>query len=81
MTEFFGAPVNLHDYWERLNRHDWTFEYSDDSRVYRAGLAAERELARIAGQSSDHQALFKAFRMHYLADISERHLHPKPERK
>lgn len=74
------AMIDLQDYWNRLNRHDWTFEFSDDPGVYRAGLAAERELLRLSEQSSEHAALYKAFRKHYLADVGERHLHPKPEK-
>ena len=33
---------------DSLKNHDWFFDYSDDGRVWRAGLAAQKHLEKLA---------------------------------
>lgn len=39
----------LSDYEKLLAKHDWFYQYSDDSRVYRAGRTAFETLCRQQG--------------------------------
>lgn len=50
--------AELDAYVEQLNKHDWTYEYSDDHRVYQKGLAKQRELE---ANASGNQLLSSAY--------------------
>lgn len=75
------SNVTLQEYWDQINRHDWSYMMSDDGNVYRRGSAEEARLASIAKQSPEHQALWDAFKKHWW---SGSHMGtekaPKPER-
>lgn len=59
--------MSLSDYYDLLAQHDWYFSYSDDGRVYRAGVASLRTLREIARESEEHQELYLAFQRHYFS--------------
>lgn len=59
--------TTLNDYYDLLARHDWYYSFSDDGRVWRAGVVAEKELQRIALESDAHGALLAGFRDHYFS--------------
>lgn len=46
------TAAELEDFIYKLERHDWRYEYSDDGRVWRAGVNAQRELEAIAKTDS-----------------------------
>lgn len=46
------TAAELEDFIWKLERHDWRYEYSDDGRVWRAGVNAQRELEAIAKTDS-----------------------------
>lgn len=46
------TAAELEDFIYKLERHDWHYEYSDDGRVWRAGVNAQRELEAIAKTDS-----------------------------
>lgn len=52
-------PAYLNAYIDRLKAHDWFFERSDDSRVFKAGLAAEQKLRREAESDPLLRELFE----------------------
>jgi len=54
----------LDAYIDRLKAHDWFYQHSDDSRVFKAGQASEHKLLREAESSAllrDLYAAAKAF--------------------
>ena len=51
----------LGDYYDRLRFHDWHYEMSDDSGMYRRGKDSEHALEAVARQSDAHKALFDAW--------------------
>lgn len=48
--------MNLNEYKTALRSMDWWFDYSDDHRVYRAGLYRKQFLEELSKQSPDHKA-------------------------
>lgn len=46
------TAAELEDFIYKLEHHDWRYEYSDDGRVWRAGVNAQRELEAIAKTDS-----------------------------
>lgn len=59
------APVRIHvdlkvfdAFLERLDRHDWQFEYSDDGSVWRRGHTNHTQLIEV---SNGHPILKRAF--------------------
>lgn len=75
------SDVSLSQYWDILNRHDWTYMMSDDGEVYRRGDAEHHRVKKMAEQSEAHKALFDGF---YRYIWSGEHMGtekaPKPER-
>lgn len=51
--------MTLREYKRRLNKHDWHYAMSDDSRWYDAGLAEENELKRLAETKPTFAKAFK----------------------
>lgn len=57
--------TDLDQYYNMLDRHDWTYMYSDDPTSYRSGVDTEKKLRKIAQESTSHQNLFEAMRDYY----------------
>ena len=53
--------VNLSDFWDMLDRHDWWYMMSDDPNVYKRGQQATIRLRQIGGQSPEHKKLIDAY--------------------
>lgn len=53
--------MTLTDFYELLERTDWTYEMSDDSRVAAHGRQKMAEVRRLANLSNEHKVLFDAF--------------------
>lgn len=66
-----GAPIyrpTIEQFYDMLDRHDWFFGYSNDSRVYRNGSDNFDRLKEIAGSlDGDHAALLAAFQKHHFS--------------
>lgn len=71
--------ITLDKYWEELNAHDWTFEYSDDHRVWLAGTAAKKKLVNNKNKTEAHAALYNAFHLWALGKDRTLEKPPKPE--
>ncbi len=71
------AP-SLQEYWDMLNRHDWTYEYSDDHQVWRRGDGNRKKLERIANTSPEHLALYTNMKKYHFSMPSDNIT--KPER-
>jgi hypothetical protein len=48
----FMTPLDI--YKERLEQHDWHYDYSDDSRAYKAGTLAQHQLVLEAANRTTH---------------------------
>lgn len=46
-------PKTLDEFRDELRHHDWTYSWSDDPRVWRAGEAASARLKSIADRHND----------------------------
>lgn len=55
--------MNIEEYEQALERHDWFYHMSDDGRVYRAGREAAIKLKNIAASGTDE--FKKAFNKAY----------------
>lgn len=63
-----GSIPTIEQYFDDLDRHDWYFTFSDDSRVYRNGVDDNKRLSAIATRlGGDHAALYEAFNKHYFS--------------
>lgn len=51
----------LTDYHHRLAGHDWSHEFSDDARVYRAGRCAHRDLLEARAELDPDSAIWNHF--------------------
>jgi hypothetical protein len=56
--------MTLQDYYEELDKHDWYYQYSDDSRVYNKGQQNADRLKRISEESPKHKILWEGFCNH-----------------
>lgn len=69
----------LQAFYDKLERHDWFYHYSDDSRVYYAGQTAERKLSSIG--AADFESLFKQYKDYiFSGPMYGNDKKPKPER-
>ena len=55
---------DLQAYYDRLNHHDWTFDYTDDGEVWRRGHAEHQTILGLAAKHPDFDQLFRAFSNH-----------------
>ena len=73
--------MNLNEFYDALENHDWFWMFSDDLKVKKNGENAEYELNEIAKLSSDHQDLLNAFRAyHFSGEPWKTERCPKPNR-
>lgn len=70
------SMMNLADYYDLLEKHDWFYGYSDDHRAWRKGQAEAHQLFAIAKQSPEHDALYKAYSAHIWSGSSNPSLQP-----
>jgi hypothetical protein len=56
--------VMLSEFWEKLNKFNWYYDFSDDSKIWDRGKLTHRELAAIAKISPEHQTLYNKFTKH-----------------
>jgi hypothetical protein len=76
MTDIHVLPT-LEQYKERLERHDWMFEYTDDTNVWHKGRVEHLALRMMA---RDRGPLFKqAFNEAYARHTPESSFVPFPE--
>ena len=75
--------MDLKQYWELLNKHDWYYNFSDDSRAYRKGYEADTELRSYKSESPAHAKLFEDFHTHNFSgkpwDTEQKPKPKKPE--
>jgi hypothetical protein len=57
--------MNLRDYYDLLDKHDWYASMGDDPKAYSKAKKAELELLKLTELSQDHKALFEAMEKHY----------------
>ena len=55
------TAISLAEYYERLSRHDWAYEMSDDPGIFRAGVDERAALHQMSRQSDGHGSLWLAF--------------------
>ena len=71
--------MKLSEFWDVLNSHDWTFEFSDDFSVYRRGKESLDHIKNIASMSRFHYALYEDFYVHIFKSDGFKQF-PKPEK-
>lgn len=74
--------MNLQDYYDLLEQHDWYYIFSDDHKVYEKGKSNQDKLVDLAEENGPKfKELYKAFGDHYFSgkpwDTEQK---PKPER-
>lgn len=62
--------MNKQEFFEELERHDWTYSYSDDSRAYNRGMENWKRLKEIASQSEELEQLLDDYRLWYWDHLS-----------
>lgn len=70
--------TSLAMFWDRLQSHDWFYEYSDDWRVVQRGESDRRRLRGMAAESDAHERLYKAWADHIIRN-GPRPARPKDE--
>lgn len=56
------VDLTLKQYWDQLDKHDWTFEYSDDHGAWTRGRASLRSVVANSRQGAEYLNLYIAFR-------------------
>ena len=51
----------LPEFWDLLDKHDWTYMMSDDTRQHRQGKEEREKLRRYAKLIPQHEELFLSF--------------------
>jgi hypothetical protein len=74
--------MSLIEFYDNLNKFDWFFAFSDDHRVYTAGIKRRAELLSIARKNgTKYEEMFKAFSNHHFSGKPwNTEKQPKPER-
>lgn len=73
--------MELNEYWDKLNCHDWYYQFSDDHRIWRNGETVNKQLAAIANQSPEHMALWDGFsKWAFSGPAWDTEKAPKPEK-
>lgn len=76
-----NTATALQDFYDRLERADWYYDFSDDDRVWRAGTAAFQRLRAEAHSDPAKLALYGAFHDHMFSGPSWKTPRaPKPKR-
>ena len=61
--------MNLTDFYDILNHHDWFYSYSDDHKVYIRGRNNETKLMIMAGEyGKEYKDLYDAFHYYYFTE-------------
>ncbi|MEY5101228.1 MAG: hypothetical protein RJA36_3947 [Pseudomonadota bacterium] len=55
------AQQELAPYTEALKRHDWNYEFADDSRAWRAGLEQRKQLMAMRARLDPSGAIWNRF--------------------
>lgn len=72
---------SLRNYYDRLDRADWYYDWSDDIRVYRSGEAAFEKLKAEAATDPQKTILYDGFHAHMFSGKSwNTEKQPKPAR-
>jgi len=53
--------ISLGQYYDLLEKHDWYYMMSDDSRAYRAGRASIHKIQSIAQENPDFMRLYNEY--------------------
>lgn len=53
--------MEIQEYFEKLESHDWHYEFSDDHNVWKKGHEEHRRLTEVSGQSDIHERMYLAF--------------------
>ena len=61
--------MNLTNFYDILDRHDWFYSYADDHRYYILGRDNEVKLLKMAGEhGKEFQDLYNAFHYYYFTE-------------
>lgn len=74
--------MTLTEYYDKLEKHDWFYDFSDDRNVRMKGQDDDREIKQIADTHGDkYLALYQCFHLHYFSgDSFNSPKAPKPEK-
>lgn len=73
--------MTLQELWDQLNRHDWTYMYSDDPSVYSRGYDQEQKLKKLAKTVEKGEELYVQFHnYHFSGEHYGTKKEPKPGR-
>lgn len=61
-SEIKLSSYDIEEYYNRLNKHDWFFSFSDDNRVWREGKAEQAALHEEAENNPVKAQMLKAFK-------------------
>lgn len=64
--------MDIKEFDQLLERHDWHYTSSDDISVFRRGKAAEEKLDQLAQTSPQHDLLYRAYKTYQYKSGSER---------
>lgn len=71
---------DLRAYYDRLCKHDWYYDYSDDGKVWQRGLDSRNRLEVEARTDPKKAELYNGFKNHYFSGRAfgtERQPHPE----
>jgi hypothetical protein len=69
----------IEEYYVMLERHDWYYAYSDDSRVFARGEQAASKVVSISKESDKHKQLYKDYSAHiWSGKVFNTEKKPKP---
>ena len=61
--------MNLTNFYDMLDRHDWFYSYADDHRYYILGRDNEVKLLKMAGEhGKEYKDLYDSFHHYYLVE-------------
>jgi hypothetical protein len=72
------SKEELRDFWDRCNRFDWYYDFSDDAYVWRKANEERKALKLLAATNLELQIILDGFAKHY--SVSEKVKTAKPVR-
>lgn len=59
--------MDTEEYFYLLDKHDWYYDFSDDSRVWKMGKADEKLLKRLYVDNTNFEKMYNDFHSHYFS--------------
>lgn len=73
--------MNLKEYKEKLNKHDWFYVMTEDPKVYDSGLAEENEIKKLAESKKSFMKAYETKKLEVYGNKTTNYVNKKEQGK